>query len=102
TGLGVNVGGAGVKISRAHGVTDGLALLAEGDAILVVVVPLLDQAAHVQELDGQVEVLLVAGFARELDQRHQMGRKNSMPWHLGRGFVESFGEKIRGASAAAK
>ena len=39
-GLGVDVGGAGIEICRADGVAVGDGLLAEGDAILVVVVAL--------------------------------------------------------------
>ena len=70
TGQGRDVGHAAVKVTGAHGVTDGLGLVHRRDARLMVVVTARPGAAHVDEIFREVEVARVAGDAVKPGEAH--------------------------------
>ena len=71
--LQVQVGDAGVEVVGAHGVADDLAVLLEGDAVLVVIHAVLHGVPQLNGQPGDAQVFRIPRGAVHLDQPHVVG-----------------------------
>jgi hypothetical protein len=76
-------------------VADGLGLLLERDAVLIVVAAILDLPALGEEILREPEVTRIAGLAVERRQAHVVRRTHGTAQHIGRTVAQCAREEVR-------
>ena len=84
TRLSINVRRAGIEIRCAHGMAVRGDLFSERSAILIIVIPIDDKVAHVEQTNRQIEVPLFFSRAIQIAQSHQVRGADAMTGLLSR------------------
>ena len=83
TGLGVEVGNAGIEVVGANGMAHGFVLVAELMAVLIVVFAILHRVANGNQALGQREVFLVACLTIHFGGTHVVGGADGVAREFG-------------------
>ena len=92
--LGIDIGHTGIEVVGANGVTHRIVLLAEGDAVLVVIRTILDHAADVDQVLREFEVARVARSTIHLHHTHVVRGADGIAGQLSRSRLVEMAEEV--------